>query len=207
MLSALYRRVLAWWQRDRLDDELAEEIRLHLELRRQALIDDGVEPREADARARRQFGNVTFLREESRAMWSVGWLDTLQQDVRYGLRVLRRTPWFTAVAVLSLAAGIGSAATVFNIADAVLLRQLPVRNPGDLREFRASIALGAGAKHVRGVDEATLGHLRRESDFGEIVGFRLLDDVAIADDGGARVVRAECVTDNYFNGLGVRPEV
>jgi hypothetical protein len=68
MLPSL-RRLLAYFRRNRLDDDLAEEIRLHLELRRQSLIDDGVAPAEADRAARRQFGNVTLIRERARDQW------------------------------------------------------------------------------------------------------------------------------------------
>lgn len=142
-------------------------------------------------------------------MMRVDWLDTIAQDVRYGLRVLRRTPWFTAVAVLSLAAGVGSAATVFSLVDAVLLRTLPVRAPDELREFAASIqsGIGAPAKHVRGADAATVQELRRAADFADLFGFQSVDDVTLG--GGTamlppQTVRAEFVTDNYFSVLGVR---
>lgn len=205
-IAAMCRRVLARFRRDRLEEELAEEIQLHLAMRTQALIDAGTPPGDAEAAARRQFGNVLLIREGTRTMWSFSALETMGQDVRYALRLLRRAPWFTAVAVASLAAGLGSAATIFTVADAVLWRTLPVHAPGELHEFSATIAYGAGAKHVNGVDANTLHHLRANFDAGRIVGFQLLDDVAVAErvESTGRRVRAEGVTDDYFGVLGVR---
>ena len=135
-LAHLARRLAALTRRGRLDDELAEEIRLHVELRRQALVDAGWDPRDAAFEARRMFGNITAIREETRAMWGFGWLDALAQDLRYGARLLRRSPLFSGVAVLSLAIGIGATAAVFSLADAVLFRKLPVRSPDELIAFR-----------------------------------------------------------------------
>src|SRR5262245_49871172 len=103
-------RLASYLRRRRLDDDLAEEVRQHIELRRQALVDAGMDPREADAEARRLFGNALGLREEARDMWSVQAVDTVVQDLRYGLRLLRRSPTFTSVSVLALAVGIGASA-------------------------------------------------------------------------------------------------
>ena len=91
MWSAL-RRLLAYVRRNRLDDDLAEEIRLHLELREQALVDNGMAPAAADREARRQFGNVALIRERTRDQWGGSSIDMLIQDVRYGLRLIRKAP-------------------------------------------------------------------------------------------------------------------
>ena len=125
-------RLKTFVRRSRLDSELAEEIALHVELRQQALIADGMDPREAASEARRRFGNVTAIREETRDMWGFPTLDSLAQDARYGLRMLRRSPTFAIIAILSLAIGIGATVAVFSLADTVLFRKLPVRNPDEL---------------------------------------------------------------------------
>ena len=111
------RRLTAYLSRRRLDDELADEIRLHIELRRQALIDDGLDPREAAYEARRMFGNIARKREEARDIRGFRSLDVFTQDVRFAIRLLRRSPAFTIVAVLSLAIGIGASTAVFSLAD------------------------------------------------------------------------------------------
>ena len=133
--SIWWRRAVARLTRNRLDDEAREEIRDHLERRRQQLIADGMEPAAAAIEARRGFGNVTRVREDLRDGWGFPRLESLMQDVRYGARMLRRAPGFTAVAVLSLSLGIGAAAAVFNVADAVLFRPLSVRDPGTPARF------------------------------------------------------------------------
>ena len=132
MIGSLIRRLRARVRRGRLDDELADEIRMHLDMRAQALIDRGVDPRAAAAEARRQFGNVTLKREEARDSWSVRAIDGVLQDLRFGSRVMRRSPAFTIVAVLSLGVGIGASVAVFSLADALLFRKLPVRAPDEL---------------------------------------------------------------------------
>ena len=88
--------------------------------------------------ARRQFGNMTRVREDTRAMWSFPALDTIVQDLRYGARMMRRSPAVSLVAILSLGLGIGGAAAVFGLADVLLVRQLPVRAPEQLAVFRWS---------------------------------------------------------------------
>lgn len=203
---SLLRRVSAWSRRGRLDDDLREEVELHIGMRRDQLIDDGMDPDDAESAARRSFGNATRFREETRDMWSFPSLDSLLHDLRYGARLLRRAPGFTAVAVLSLGTGIGATAAVFNVADAVLFRQLAVRAPHELVEFRATARLGAATKQVGSVAESALAAMQRGADVGDLVGFRSLDAITFV--GGAaqsKAVRVEVVSPNYFDVLGVVP--
>jgi len=117
-------------RRRREDRELDRELQSHLEEKAGEFMDSGVQEQEAYEKARREFGNVALLRQESRDAW--GWvrLETLLQDLRYSVRMLRRNPGFAVVAVLSLAVGIGVNSTMFSLADAILLRPLSVAQPG-----------------------------------------------------------------------------
>lgn len=204
-MSHWLRRIRALVTRRRLDDELAEEIRQHLELRRQQLVEAGMEPEQAACEAHRMFGNATAIREQTRDLRSLRWLDTLAQDLRYGARLLWRSPAFTIVAVMSLAVGIGSAAAVFNVADAVLFRPLAVDAPHELRRFHATLSFGAGQKALNTLPQPMLLEMQRLADFADLVGFTVTDDVTLAAgrDAAARIVRAELVSTNYFEVLGV----
>ena len=203
-MAGLLKRVRTFFRRSQLDDDLREELDAHIELRRRQLIDAGMDPQDARREAVRMFGNVTALREASREMWGVPRLESWLQDVRFGARLLRQTPLFTAIAVLSLGSGIAAAVTVFNIADAVLFRPLPVRAPQELRAFRVDMRLGAASKKTDGVPESAVHAIQRGADFARFVAFRTSSDVVLeAADTGPRSTRVEFTSPEYFEVLGV----
>jgi predicted permease len=134
------------WRRDR-DRELDEELRTHLDMAARDRMERGEPAAGAAAAVRREFGNLLRVKEVTREAWGWTWLERLGQDLRYAVRLLRRNPGFTLVAILSLALGIGANAAIFQVIDAIRLRTLPVPNPAELAEVRLAERVGVRGNH------------------------------------------------------------
>ena len=130
---------MSWWRLKEREQDLERELRSHLEAETAEQQESGVSPEEARYAARRAFGNTALIAENVREIWGWIWFDRLAQDLRYGLRSLRRNPGFTFTVALSLALGIGANSAMFDMIDALLLRWLPVHKPGELVEVMCNI--------------------------------------------------------------------
>jgi macrolide transport system ATP-binding/permease protein len=182
----------------RADQELDDEIETHLRLLAERYARQGMTEAEATQAARRQFGNIALLKEDSREMRRIRPIDTLINDLRFGARMLLRDKRFTAVAVLSLALGIGANTTLFSVSDAIFWRALPAVNNDRLFTLMRNDGMAWTCSYPDYLDYRD----RNQSFSGLVVYF----PVAIAFGNGerSREVTGELVTGNFFEVLGVK---
>ena len=126
------------FHRRQRQEELDEEVQSHLRMAARDRTEHGESAEQARTSAVREFGNVTLVKEVTRDTWGFGWLETLLQDLRYGTRQLRKSPGFTAVAVLTLALGIGMNTAIFSFLDAALNLRFPIKDQEQIANLWAT---------------------------------------------------------------------
>jgi putative ABC transport system permease protein len=136
---SVFSRFANLFRSQRLDHDLDEEMQSHLAMRAEDNARAGMTEHDAQLDARRRLGNETLLREKMHQVRTLHWLETILQDMRYGLRMLRRSPGFAFVAVLTMALSIGATTAVFTLVESVLLRPLPYREAGRLVTITATM--------------------------------------------------------------------
>lgn len=119
--------------RSRMESDMDEELRFHIERYAEDLVREGLSPQEARQKARAEFGVIEARKDECREAVGLRLLDEARADFRYAIRVLRQSPGFTVVAILSLALGIGANTAIFSLMEAALWKAIPVKNPEQLR--------------------------------------------------------------------------
>jgi putative ABC transport system permease protein len=201
MLGRLWRRLRALRSAGVLDQELDDELRYHLEREAELNVAAGMSAEEARLAALRSFGGVTRAKEECREARGVRLIHDLWQDVRYGLRTFRKKPGFTAVAVLTLALGIGANAAIFSVVNGVLLKSLPFPDPERL------VALNGTTESGRSTAVAFPDYLdwRAGQNVFEEMAARLPAGGVLTGDGEPERVTGRLVTASFFRTLGIRP--
>jgi putative ABC transport system permease protein len=202
-LSQFWRRLLSLLRRGRYEREMEEEIRFHLEMQIEQNLASGMAMEKARQTARRQFGNQTWLKEVSREMWSVRFIETLIQDLRYGVRMLLKNPGFTLLAVLTLALGIGSTTTIFSAIHNILLYPFPYKDAHRVVviQIRDTNSGRPGGRYWFQTPEF-LDYQEQTHLFDEVIGFT--DDYVGYDSGaGMEQFSGGYVTPNAFSFLGV----
>jgi predicted permease len=195
------RRLFSW---RRLYEDLSEEIRGHLEERTEELVAAGLTKEDAAAQARREFGNVTLAEERGREVWQWPSTEGVFVDLRYGLRLLRKSPGFTAVAVLTLGLGIGANTAIFSMVDWLTLRLPPIAN-ADRVTTLASQDLDGG--YSNGFSYPDFADIRSQSTavFSEVAASMEYQMDGLSSDGKSQSIWTGYVTGDYFAMMGLKP--
>jgi putative ABC transport system permease protein len=155
VLRYFFRRLRALWRSDEIHDEIAEEIRFHIELRAEENVRRGMAPEEARREAERQFGRFSRIKEQGYDVRGGRWLEATWQDLRYGARTLLKRPGFTLAAILTLALGIGANTAMFTIVHGALLRPLDYPKPDQLMYLTTEAPAIGSARNALSVPEYT----------------------------------------------------
>jgi hypothetical protein len=197
MWNDILLRLRGLFSGQRMDEELQEELQFHIEMQTRKNRRHELDPSEAERQARVQFGSLVDATEECREQRGIAWIDTLAKDIRFGLRMLRKSPGFTAVAVITLALAIGANALVFGVLNALIIRPLNVPQ----------------AESLYGIDRGRSGWQSypdyldfrdRNRSFDGLSAFNI---TAAALDSGENPSRAWIyeVSGNYFDVLRIQP--
>jgi predicted permease len=197
-----------FWKRGRRDDELNEELQAHLTLGAREEMESGSARRDAELAARREFGNETLARETTRDMWGRRWLADLVHDGRYGFRLLRKNPGFTAVCILTLALGIGANTAIFSIVEAVLLRPLPFQEPERIvRLFHVPPQKSFPGMSLFSLSPANFLDWKAQSHSFEAMAAYRPQPMTIADAANPESIILTAVQPDFFSIVGAQPEL
>ena len=193
-----WRRLIYWLRRRRAAEALAEELQVHREMAARDLENAGLTPFAADMAARRAMGNVTLAREDARQVWLAAWLEGLAQDVRHGVRSLRRSPGLVAISALSLGLGLGLNAILYMGFDTIMRHRPSMAEPARVVGVEPATSRQFSYPDYRDLADSGL--------FADALGYRATT-VNLGAGSQIRRAGALAVTANFFAVLGVRPVI
>ncbi|HEY6466572.1 MAG TPA: ABC transporter permease [Candidatus Acidoferrales bacterium] len=204
-LRATLSRLITPFHRDQRDAELAAELESHLQFHIDDNLRAGMSPEEARRQALIQLGGLDQTKESVRARRSLPWLDSLTQDVRFALRMLRKNPGFTVVAVLTLALGIGANTAIFTVVNGVMLRPLPYPEPSQI------VAMQLRTQSGGTMDALTVPQFRFFRDhsgaFQAVAGVRPSGEIPLKNGNTVEWVSTLQVTDGFFRVVSMTPAI
>lgn len=223
-MQEIWAKIRYLFRRESYARDLGDELEAHLEMEIEANIERGMSPEEARRVARREFGNPVRVRESAQEAWVFHWLESVLQDMRYGLRQMRNAPGLSLAVIASLAIGLGANTAIFSLIDAAVLRPLPVADPdrlvqlqwrndgvpaGARRVARFPISLGDGRLQASNVSEPLFRAFAEEQTaFVSLIGVDTSPQevgISAASAAPAEQVRLLFVSRNFFDDLGVPP--
>src|SRR5258708_4287873 len=213
-IRILLSRCAALFLRRKLDEDLDEELHLHLDLAVEENMCRGMSKEEARTTAMREFGGVTQIKEDFRAQRGLPFLEILAQDARYAARQLRKSPGFTLTAIITLALGIGANTAIFTLVQGILLRSLPVNDPSRLYRIghKNDCCYYENYQNDNGYFDLSsydlyLGFKRAAPEFEQLAAVEAGGNGFSVRAGSAppRPLRSEYVSGNYFATLGIGP--
>jgi putative ABC transport system permease protein len=205
VFNDLFFRLRSLLRREVLESEADTELQFHFDQQVEKYLKSGMTREEATRRARLEIGGHEQLKEEIRDARGVNLMETLFQDIRYGLRILGRTPVISSVAVLSLALGIGANTAIFSLIDSVMLRMLPVEKPEELMQLRIQDPQSPNDEAEPTFTNPLWEELRNRQDFFTSIFAWSLTQFDLAQGGAVHGVNGLFLSGDYFRAVGVRP--
>jgi putative ABC transport system permease protein len=205
VFSDLFSRFRSLFRRDTVESEAEAELRFHFDQQVEKYIKLGLTREEALRRSRLEFGGHEQIKEEIRDARGVNLIETLFQDIRYGVRILGRTPVISCVAILSLALGIGANTAIFSLIDTVMLRMLPVEKPEELMQVRIHEPRSPNDESNPIFTNPLWEELRNRQDIFAGIFSWSLTQFDLAQGGAVQDINGMFASGDYFATLGVRP--
>jgi len=191
------------WHRKSKQQELQQELQSHLQMAADDKVSQGESADEAERSARREFGNVALVQQVTRDQWGTRWLEEFLQDLHYAARVLRKSPGFTLIAVLTLALGIGANTALFSVVNGVLLNPLPYPNPDQLVTLHAS----KPNFETGSISFPDFRDWRKDNRTFSAMAISRSFGFSLTGRGEPERVQAKLISSDYFSLLGVQPVI